>query len=209
MQVRLAFARGERWGAYYQISDLESPVVDLAGIRYILSRHPIEAGLAHRAGLVHVADLAAEKVYENTQVLPRFYLVNRLQPAQGMEEAAALLRARDFDPRIEAIVEGHPPPPAGPAGAVRVLRYSARRVELEVDAPAATFLVTSETHYPGWRAYLDGHECPIYYTNVAFRGVAVPAGRHRVRFEFAPAILWRSAFLSLLAWLAFCLLPFL
>jgi len=202
MQVRLAFAKGERWGAYYQISDLESPVVDLVGIRYILSRRALEPGLAERAGLVHVADLAGEKVYENTQALPRFYLVNRLRPARNLEEAAALLRSRNFAPRVEAVVEGALAPAAGAGGAVRVLHYAARRVELEVDAPAAAFLVTSETHYPGWRAYLDGRERPIYYTNVAFRGVAVPAGRHRVVFEFAPGILWWGCAVSAAAWIA-------
>lgn len=206
IQVRLAFAKGERWGAYYQISDLESPVVDLAGIRYILARRPIDPALAARAGLVHVADLGAETVYENTQALPRFFLVGRLRQAGRMEEAAALLRSREFNPRVEAIVEGFPPVPAGAASTVRVLRYTARRVELEVDAVASAFLVTSETHYPGWRAYVNGRECPIYYTNVAFRGLPVPAGRHQVRFEFAPAILWRSAAVTVAAWAVLILL---
>jgi uncharacterized membrane protein YfhO len=83
---------------------------------------------------------------------------------------------------------------------VRVLSYTPRRVALELEASAPAFLVTSETHYPGWRAFLDGRQCPIYYTNVAFRGLPVPAGRHQVRFEFAPSILWFSLALTALAW---------
>jgi len=106
-------------------------------------------------------------------------------------------------------VEGAPEPSSGGEGTVRVLEYALRRVVLETDAAAPAFLVTSETHYPGWRVRVDGREQPICYTNVAFRGLAVPAGRHRVEFEFTPSILWPSALLSLLAWLPFCLLPFL
>ena len=39
-------------------------------------------------------------------VLPRFFLVTRLRPARNLEEAAALLKSPDFDPKHEAIVEG-------------------------------------------------------------------------------------------------------
>jgi hypothetical protein len=209
MQVRLAFAHGERWGAYYNVTDLESPVLDLVGARYILSRRLLDPALAARAGLVHVADLAAERVYENQQVLPRFFLVGRVRRAGSLEEAARLLRSREFDPRTEAIVEGAVEAGGG-SGSVRALEYAARRVVLEVEASAPAFLVTSETHYPGWRARLDGREQPIFYTNVAFRGLPVPAGRHRVEFEFKPGILPLSAALSAAACFpfAFCLLPF-
>jgi len=71
-----------------------------------------------------------------------------------------------------------------------VLRYAAHEVELEVDGSAPAFLVTSEVHYPGWRAWVDGREQPLVLTNGAFRGLPVPAGRHQVRMRFAPRILW-------------------
>jgi len=197
IQVRLSFSEGERWGACYNVSNLASGALRVAGIRYLLSRSP----LVH-PGFVHTADLGAERVYRDANALPRFFLVSRLRHARNMEEAAALLRSRDFDPRTEAIVEGAAPLPAGAVGAVRVLQYAPRRVLLEVDTPGPAFLVTSEAHYPGWHARLDGSEQPIYYTNVAFRGLAVPGGRHRVLFEFAPAILAWSALLSAAAWAA-------
>ncbi|MBM3746925.1 MAG: YfhO family protein [Acidobacteria bacterium] len=169
----------------------------------------MDPALAARAGLVHVADLAAEKVYENTQALPRFFLVGRLRHARSLDEAAARLRSRDFDPRVEAVVEGAFELGSSGGGTVQVIEYALRRVALETDAAAPAFLVTSETHYPGWRVRVDGREQPIYYTNVAFRGLAVPAGRHRVEFEFTPSILWPSAVLSFLALLPLCPLPFL
>jgi uncharacterized membrane protein YfhO len=48
------------------------------------------------------------------------------------------------------------------------------------------FLVVSEMHFPGWRAYLDGVDTPIYRSNYLFRGVVVPPGRHTVRFVYRP-----------------------
>jgi len=202
MQARLAFCEGERWGAWYEVSRLDSPALDLLNVRYVLTRAPLDAARLAHAGLVHVAALPGTEVYENPEALPRFFLVGRLRHARSLEEAAALLRSRDFDPRVEAVVEGAPELGSSGGGTVRVIEYAARRVALETDAPAPAFLVTSETHYPGWRARVDGQEQPIYYTNVAFRGLALPAGRHRIEFEFAPAILWQGALVSLAAWAA-------
>ena len=85
-------------------------------------------------------------------------------------------------------------------GAVRTLRYDSLEAQLEVESPTPAYLVTSETNYPGWRAYVDGNPQPIFTTNVAFRGLAVPAGRHIVTMRFRPAILWRGAALSFVSW---------
>lgn len=203
IQVRLAFCIGERWGAYYQISNLDSPVLDLVNVRYVLSRGPLNAAALERAKFVHVADLPGNQVYENTEALPRFFLVNRVRVVSEMAQAARVLKSPDFDPRSEAVVEGpvdYWSTAALPSGQVRLLDYRPNQVLLEVDAPTSAFLVTSETHYPGWRASVDGRTRSIAYTNVAFRGLPVPAGRHKVLLEFAPSILWRSAVLSAAAW---------
>ena len=83
---------------------------------------------------------------------------------------------------------------------MRVLRYRAREVEVETDAAAPAFLVTSEVYYPGWRAWVDQTEQPLVLTNGAFRGLPVPAGRHRIRMRFAPRILWCGLAVSVLGW---------
>jgi len=122
--------------------------------------------------------------------LPRFFLVSEVRRAANLNEALSALRAREFDPRRMAVVEGLGPTERLGTGEVRVLRYTAREVDLETDTTAGAFLVSSEVHYPGWRAWVGGRERPLVLTNGAFRGLAVPAGRHRVRMRFAPRILW-------------------
>ncbi|MGA2328684.1 MAG: hypothetical protein ABSH05_20600 [Bryobacteraceae bacterium] len=199
IQVRLAFCRGERWGAYYQVTQPESPVLDLVNVRYLLSREPV-------AGLTPITRLRQDYVYENPKALPRFFLVNRIRAARSMEEAVRLLHSPDFDPRREAIVENLGTvtmfPDSAPLGRVKVLRYEPRTVVVEVDTPAPAFLVTSEAHYPGWRAFTEDRELAFHYTNVAFRGLPVPAGRHLILMRFAPPLFKRAAALSALAWLA-------
>lgn len=198
IQVRLAFCRGERWGAFYQVDDPDSPVLDLAGVRYLLSREPVKSGR-----LVETARLGQDTVYENPDVSPRFFFAQRVRTAANLTEAARIVRAPGFDPRSEAVVEG----PADLAGAraggtVKALRYEPRTILLEVEAAGPAFLVIADAHYPGWRAFMDGREVPVYYTDAGFRGVSVPAGKRRVLMRFAPRLFWFSALLSAAAWLA-------
>jgi hypothetical protein len=170
----------------------------LANIRYLLSRTPVEQSRLEAARLRHVADLPGRRIYENLEALPRFYLVGRVRQVSGLDEAARALRDPSFDPREQALVEGRPTVAGGAGGRVTVISYRENAVELEVETGQPAYLVTSETHYPGWKAWVDGRETPIYYSNVAFRGLPVPAGRHRVVMEFRPAILWVGAAISAL-----------
>ena len=93
-------------------------------------------------------------------------------------------------------------------GTVRVIRYEAERIELETTASRACFLATSEANYPGWKAWVDAGSVPVYYTNVAFRGIAIPAGTHHVTMRFAPRLFFGCAALSGAAWLGWLILWF-
>jgi uncharacterized membrane protein YfhO len=47
-------------------------------------------------------------------------------------------------------------------------------------------LVTSEVFYPGWRAWVDDREVQVLRADYLFRAVDLPAGAHRVRFQYDP-----------------------
>ena len=55
-----------------------------------------------------------------------------------------------------------------------------------MDAREQGILILHDIYYPGWEVTVDGERRPILRTNVLFRGVEVPAGRHKIAFEFRP-----------------------
>lgn len=194
LKVRTIFGSGAPWGRYFEVADATSPILDLLNVEYLVSRleEPVP-------GVELEARIPWMTIWRNPGVLPRFFLVGRAHRAADLEAALARMRAPDFDPRVEAVVEGPFEGVVGGAGTVRVVEYRAREVALEVEASAPALLVSSEAWYPGWRAWIGGEERRLVIANAAFRGLAVPAGRHVVKMRFDPPLLWPSVLLSLAA----------
>lgn len=72
---------------------------------------------------------------------------------------------------------------------------------------AKQLAVFSEIYYrDGWKAYIDDQESPILKVNYVLRGLVVPAGDHKIRFEFKPASVTRAKQIagvaSILLWIA-------
>jgi hypothetical protein len=193
IQLRLAFSPGERWGTCYQVVNARSPVVGLANVRYLFSKSPLP--------LEPIATIAGFTIYRNPTTLPRFFFAGQVQPVASLADAARALHAADFGPQT-AIVEGDLPTGPWASGEVQVVTYEPNRIRLRTRSPAGAFLVAAEAWYPGWEATIDGHPARLYPTDVAFRGLPVPAGEHTVEMRFVPRILYRSAALSCLAFLA-------
>ena len=147
IQLRLAFAPGERWGTCYQVVNALSPVLGLANVRYVLSRSPLP--------LPRVANIAGYTIFENARVLPRFFFAQRVQAAASLADAAHALHAADFDPRT-AIVEAAIPTGAVAPGEVQVVSYAANRIRLRTRSAGDGFLVAGDTWYPGWEAPVPG-----------------------------------------------------
>jgi hypothetical protein len=159
-----------------------------------------------------VANFDGVVVLRNSRACPRAWLVGAAEPVDG-EEALRRVRgepsldgvARDFDPLRTALVEDAPAEmpqlPGGeiaPEATAHVASYEPSRIVVETDAPQASLLVVSEIFYPGWVATVDGAPARIHLTDYLLRGVAVPAGRHRVEMRYAAPAARNGAIISAL-----------
>ena len=69
---------------------------------------------------------------------------------------------------------------------ITVQTYDVSEIIIEAELAQAGLVVLSDVYFPGWKAYVDGVEQPIYPTNLAMRGVYVDRGSHLVRFVYQP-----------------------
>jgi hypothetical protein len=154
-------------------------------------------------------------IYLNTGAQPRIQLLYSAQVVSGGAAAFGALHAAGFDPAAAVILDGsgpaRAPAPLDGSGAKaagkRNLFYTAYAPEgytVVAQTPAPAYLVFSEVWYPGWRAWIDGVEVPIYQADLAFRAVYLAAGQHTVSMRFDPLIfkLGLSLTLATLALLA-------
>jgi len=143
------------------------------------------------------------RVYENTEALPRAFLVHRARMAPSLGAALGEMVHRPFDPRQEVVLAADSAPEItsgllsalpgsdaaadGALGSAAIAEYSANHVRVHTSSPKDALLVLSDTYYPGWHASVDGVEQPLGRGDVLFRVVPVPSGEHDVDFRFEPA----------------------
>jgi uncharacterized membrane protein YfhO len=64
------------------------------------------------------------------------------------------------------------------------------------------YLVLAYTHYPGWRATVDGRPTKILRANYAFMALPIEPGEHQVMLRYRPMSLTVGAVVSGLSLLA-------
>ena len=70
------------------------------------------------------------------------------------------------------------------SGTIRQARFSAQRVEAEVEASQPALVVISQTWYHPWRAYVNGQPTRILRANYAFQAIQVPQGISTVKLVY-------------------------
>jgi len=63
-------------------------------------------------------------------------------------------------------------------------KIASQRIELEVEARQSGWVVVAQTHYPAWRATVDGNATRLWRANHAFQALEVPPGTHRITLVY-------------------------
>lgn len=140
-------------------------------------------------------------VEQNPGALGPCWLVQTIQYVDGPGEAMKALD--NFNPKDTAVVEKEFKtdipfaPQHDSTGYVRLIKNDNDLITYESSSNASEFAVFSEIYYNrGWKAYVDGKEVPIVKTDYLLRGLALPAGKHDIRFEFHPTAYYTGLKLS-------------
>ena len=168
-----------------------SPLYDLLGLRYIATGVPVEQIDKNLApgDLNFIARTKDAYIYENPRALPRVLLPTCALHAD-FEKMMRDGVWPEVDFRETVLLEETPichKRTNGEEPRARILSYENTQIVIEASAPpGGGYVVLNDVWHPYWIAEVDGRETPILRANVMFRAVAVPEGRHEVRFRFEP-----------------------
>jgi hypothetical protein len=177
-------------------------LASLLGLEYLVLDRPIQKlprHFPHLTGIETVYGTGRMWIYRLNDAGPRAYLAHHVSPVDS-EAVLGLDGVPEFNRQTEALIDNDSmallkasftPAPAGvnragDKGEARIVSYARNSVVIDVNSSAPGVLVLHDINYPGWEASVDGEDRPILRANLLFRGVEVPAGRHRVTFEFRP-----------------------
>ena len=183
------------------------PLLGAAAVGHVISLDPLEHPDLTQVALAHPPRIAplVLNVYRLGEPARRIYVASRVIGAKTRDEAQRLSLRAGFVAEGNAAVEGA----AGAEGAAGTIVVQSRRpgalvMEVETDGP--TWIVVREAFHPGWRAGVGGHDALVARANGRHLGVAVPAGRTRVRLTYEPPGIFFASAVSALAALAVGLL---
>jgi hypothetical protein len=169
-------------------------VFDLAGVEYYLRRKP--APFPDLEVVARPDGLPA--LYRSRTAAPRAFVVHRAEVTTDPEALARVLSPDQPWRTAAFLAEGEPlDGPACEGSRATLARETPSALAFDVEACARGYLVVTDSHYPGWRARVDGEEAPLRRANYTLRAVPVPAGAHRVELEYRPLSFAAGAWISI------------
>jgi hypothetical protein len=174
----------------FQLEWRAAPVWKLLGVKYVLSREPVE-GYPHEV----FQALTGIKIYEDPEAFPRAWAVHDLVSIASPGEGRVFMNEHWKDLRSRALIMGDRPKLQSCSGDfenVSIVEYAAESVSLHANLNCDGMVILSDTYYPGWIATVNRRPVKIYEVDLALRGVLVPQGSHEIKFGYRP----RSVFLG-------------
>ena len=125
---------------------------------------------------------AAEAIqFLEVEHFPRYYLADQIVTIRDRKDFVDKLVKGSYTNRV-AFIRGASFVPAG--GVVHGYRETANTAAIDVQTTGKSFLVMSVTPHKYWSITIDGKAAEAVVTNIAYQGVVVPAGRHRVEMRY-------------------------
>jgi uncharacterized membrane protein YfhO len=174
---------------------INTKVLDMLNMKYVIVQNP-QNGL--------------QSLQTNPNAIGNVWFVKHLN---YQNSPLSVMKSMDqFNPKDTAIIEAGSKkdiafePVADSTAKIHLVKNENDLILYESSASTNQFAVFSEIYYNrGWKAYIDDKESTIIQTNYVLRGLCIPSGKHKIRFEFKPASYYDSnkaaIFSSALIWL--------
>lgn len=196
---------------YLVRSEYNTPLMDLAGVKYLAMLRRDQDGIIYRPGenfyyafdpdnFKRVFESGTVVVFENPRVLPRVSLWDEVVVEPNYPEALARLHG-GFDFQRQVILSASPTASLKrtQGDSAEIVDYQANAVLINTKTASPTVLMLTDTYFPGWEARVDDQPTAILVADGIYRAIELPQGQHRVEFVYRPQAFTQGSKISLLA----------
>jgi hypothetical protein len=185
-------------------NEWETHVLDYLNVKYVLTTW--QGVLPPRFTMLY--DGPDGRLFENTEVLPRFYPIRNviLEFRDDVYDAAmkknedwantAFLDKLTLEDEQQRGDFFSPRPKTAPMATLEILDATPTHYRLHVKAPRYTLIASSVPWWPGWKVKRNGARIEPIRVNSAFLGFAVPPGELEVEVWYDP---WTFRFGAIIA----------
>jgi len=180
-------------------------IINMLNAKYILAHFPL---FREGSPFPLVLKSGDAYLYENPAALPRVFCVDSFR-VLSKSEALAALRAPDFDPSREVILNEAPSirPESAAGSSARITKLDLNAISIAAHAEKPCILVLSEIAYPDWKAEVDGAETPILTADYCLRALPLGPGDHEIRMHISSRVLRVSLLISIVSFAAAVMVP--
>lgn len=139
-------------------------------------------------------------IFKNNNTLPKYYATNQIEIADTLERFMQKFSADSFNPQTEVLIEKPIEIAEKPlTSTIKEIHETHTQLLLETTTSADSVLTITNTYYPGWRAWIDEAETPVFAVNLINQGIQLPAGTHTIKLQFESQSLQYGIYITLLA----------
>lgn len=155
----------------------------MLGVKYVITGHPIT-----NDSLTQVFKSKEGLVYLLKDQMPDAYVIHNATLVSNNKTALLTISRKTFDEKNELVLERAPDLPLHNSGQYQSAKVtvSDNTVKASITSVNPGFFVMREIWYPGWIAYVNDIQVPIYRANAIFRAVPIAKGINKVRLVYIP-----------------------
>jgi hypothetical protein len=163
-------------------ADWWKPFVAMSNVKYRAIYKNFDEEKKRVKGKMKVAEPLQ---FVKVDLQPRYYFADQLVTIRDRKDFVKKLIDGSYSTSV-AFVKERAFVPA--KGLVRGVRETANTAVIDVESSGDAYLVMSVTPHKYWQITIDGNPVTANVTNIAFQGINVPAGRHRIEMRYRNTI---------------------
>jgi hypothetical protein len=190
-----------------------SPIYNLLNLKYLVVNSNRLSGIP---GYHEVYNDGILSILQNKYALNRVYLPRRIKIVNEENEALRgileipSISGEQIIIETDSVAKSSLEPKnfsdrEDPNETVEIVEYGSNRIELRAHLASDSWVILTDTFYPGWKATIDGQlEAIIVPANYVFRAIYVPKGLHKIVFQYKPKYFFISLMVALITLLGSC-----